>query len=74
VAPIKVGINIKANKDATSDNGMVRPVLLRAFSKAIDHLLRSFAVPSDGSLSPDSCRSRRMPMMAALGHIQTFEK
>ncbi len=35
---------------------------------ALGHLQPSSAIPSDGSLSADSCRSGRMPMMAELGH------
>ena len=38
---------------------------------ASGHLRPSCTIAADGSLSSDSCRSRRMPMMAALGHKET---
>src|SRR5262249_23781908 len=41
----------------------------RAALSSISHLRPWCAVPTDGSLSADSCRFRRMPMMAALGLV-----
>ncbi len=35
------------------------------------HLRPSRAVPSDGSLSPDSCRARRVPLTAEMGQKPT---
>src|SRR5258708_3017539 len=37
-----------------------------------DHLPPSCAVPSDGSLSPDSCCARRMLLTAESGQLQTL--
>jgi hypothetical protein len=35
------------------------------------HLQPSRAIPSDGSLSPDSCRARQKLLTAESGHKQT---
>src|SRR6267378_662179 len=39
----------------------------------LGHLQPSRAVPSDGSLSPDSCRPGRVPLTAELGQNRTRE-
>ena len=61
-----IGQQINAESDATEK---VR--FQRGGESALGHLQPSRGIPSDGSLSPDSCRSRRMPMMAALGQEPT---
>jgi hypothetical protein len=38
----------------------------------LGHLQPSRAVPSDDSLSPDSCRARRMLLMAESNHKRSF--
>ena len=39
----------------------------------LGHLLPSRAIPSDGSLSPDSCRARRVPVTAEMGQQRADE-
>jgi hypothetical protein len=40
-------------------------------SSEVGHLQPSYAIPSNGCLSPDSCRARRMLLTAELGQEET---
>ncbi len=54
--------------EVDGDNDSLKTYFMPAggATSAMGHLLPSFAVPSDGSLSPDSCRPRPMAMTAEL--------
>ncbi len=57
------------NFDADPGDCMLRCTELSQPMSQLGHLRPSRAIPSDGSLSPDSCRARRMLLTAALGPI-----